>query len=283
MSTESHEPDFGLDARQRAAREAVRALGAVEPDPGFRARLRENFVTGHFDGISPVATVTEGERPRRIRRARRRWVGMAVRGAIAATLAFVLITLNTGPQWQVVAVEGTDRIMVDGRWMDCDDLSPVQAALHPGCRIRLPQEGALELAGADQLRLRLEGEGEMTVPGTAGRWFGRSLESTMKGPARMWLATGPGFVGAEYSVKTEQAAIHLRGSALRIVQGAQGVRVDVLEGRVHAVDGEGSEHTVVGGRSLWIGVDGSRESALDPDVAAFLDSWRRSSRPGPTS
>jgi hypothetical protein len=192
--------------------------------------------------------------------------------AIAAVLALVFLATNPTPGLELTAVQGTQQIVVDGVEMSCADLSPIQAALHPGCRLELPKGARLELASESRLLMEIEGDAELVLPSMPGRWFGRSLQSDVVGNAVLRVATGNAFEGATYRLRGEMAELEVGHSALEMRQTEEGLTVDVLDGEVIARLDNGEVRTVAAGQRFFYSATDRRtfEEALPLDAAPRL-------------
>lgn len=258
----------GLDAAQQMAQAAVRSMAEPVADAEFRARQRAAFVRGDF--------VSRPSPRRAPAPSRRRWrIGVPV--AVAAVLALFFLATNPAPGLELTAVQGTQQIVVDGVEMSCADLSPIQAALHPGCRLELPEGARLELASESQLLMEVEGSAELVLPSMPGRWFGRNVESDVVGNAVLRVATGDAFEGSTYRLRGEMVELEVGHSALEMRQNDDGLTLDVLDGEVVAHLDNGEVRTVVAGHRFFYSAEDRRtvEEALPLDAAPRLRLLRR--------
>lgn len=266
MNDTHHDSHDEWTDAQRAARDAVRSLPGAAADPDFRAALREQFVRGEFRHSSRP-TRTAG------RRRRRRGFALAAPLAIAAALALVVGVLNHSADWTVVHAAGTDYVMVDGERVPCDDLSPLQAAIEPGCRVQMPDGGQMEVV-TDALALQINGGTDVTIPRPPGRWFARSIDSEVLGNGTFRVVTRPGFEGARYELRTEAATLEVTGTAFSVMNSPGTVCICVLDGEVRARMADGSTKAIGPGGRLTLAVDGSTldtGSMLPPEREALTD------------
>lgn len=230
MSDGTQDLDFGPD--ELRARAAVQGLGVVAADEKFRLGLRESFVSGQFD-----------VRARRLRAAipsrRPRLARVVPLLAAAAVLVVVLGPLLWGPALNIVAVNGNQQIVLNGELVSCADLSPVQAALQPGCRIRVPDDATVEVAGAWQILMNLQGV-EFTFPGRPHWALGGELESAIRGDGIIRMALGPGFEGHEYRLQLGAAELLVREGAFTVSRRGEEIGISVLEGELEARLPDGS-------------------------------------------
>lgn len=240
---------------QRLARDVVRVLPRPKPDPRFRASVRALFVAA----ASPVA---------RRHRLRIRW---AVPVALAATLLLAVGLANRGPAWSVVGTGG-EYVTIDGERIPCDDLSPLQAAVRPGCRVVVPDGARLEVLG-EVLALELNGGVDVTIPSTPGRWFFRDVSSRVVGDGTLRVATGDGFAGARYRIDAGATELVVTGTAFSVMGSADVVCVCVLEGGIEAVLPDGTAREIPSGGRLTVMRDGSGidEGAMHESERAGLE------------
>lgn len=239
-------PEEHLPADQREAQRAVRALGVPPLDDSFRARLREKFVRGEFsdaEGVRSETTVVPFRRGRGLTR-------YAVPLSLAAVLVLMFGWLNQGSSWEVVRFgDATSHVLVDGQRMPCDDLDPIQAALHPGCRVELPEGGQMEIVSDGNLLLQLNDRVEMTLPAPPGRWLGRRVESEITGEGTLRVATGRAFEGARYRLRTGETVLAITGTTFALDHDAEVTCLCVLEGEVAVILPDGERRSVgAGGR-----------------------------------
>lgn len=248
-------------AEQRLAADAVRALPTPEASSDFRATLRGQFVTGAFEAESEA----EARTVRRALRPRPRKKAWAVPLALAASLAILVGVLNRGSEWSIVSTGG-DHVLVDGRAMPCDDLSPLQAALRPGCRIEVPDGGQLEVV-ADALALQINGGMDVTLPSAPGKWFFRDVASQVGGDGTLRVATGDDFHGATYRLQTGPAELVVTGTAFSVMSNPDYVCICVLEGGIAASLPDGTIREIPSGGRLTVQRgDGSFDEGAMHDV-----------------
>lgn len=267
MSDRYEEP--GLDAGQRRAREAVAGLSRPPADPTFRARLRESFVSGAIDEAAPRRSAVRRPAPAPLPLWRR--VAPAVVGA--AVVLLLLVPWLRTPGMDLVAVHGTNQVVFNGEIVSCADLSPIQAALLPGCRIQAPEGATVEVARAGEILMAVEGM-EFTFPDRPIPFLRTELASAIEGDGTIRVATAPGFEGSRYRLRVGDAEFFVRDSVFALSRDGDEIEVTVLEGELEAV--------MPGGRSERLGPrSGARilggEFApveFDPDEAAILESLR---------
>ncbi len=244
--------DHDLATGERAARDAVHVLSRPRADDVFRARLREDFVTGRIG--------------------RRR--GLLLRGpwfarpevllpfAAGVVLALVF-QANRGPDWRLLAANGSGRVWMAGRAFTLADTSALSLALRRGGRVRV--EGAITL--------------DLTAPGVAAVAIGPDANLTLSAaPNRMWwrrmtvrlesgdayFTTGQAFHGAHLDVTTPEASVRAVGTSFAVLRHSFGTCVCVMEGRVRvagkgAPAGDGME--VPEGMRRTVGTDQSAETS----------------------
>lgn len=255
--------DEQLTAEQLRVQAAVRSLRVPEADPDFRSRLREQFVRGDFpseeSGLAAGDRVVPLDRARRLRR-----YGIPL--SLAAALVLMFGLLDQGPDWDVVGVgEEMQHVLVDGELVPCDELGLLQAALHPGCTVRVPEGGRLEIVASGTLLLELDGSVEMDLPSTPGRWVGRDVESRVSGQGTLRVATGPRFDGARYRLHSGGATFDVAGTTFAIEQRGTETCLCVLDGEVEVTTPDGERHEVGAGRRVTFD-----ENEASVDTGAML-------------
>lgn len=232
----------GLSEEQRRVQAELRA-SFVKPSPppreDFRAHLRERFVSGDF---APASSKT-----------RFVWRWMTPLAAAAVLLLMLSIFPRSSANWELVEVgPGTASVRLDGRSYPCDDLDPIQAALHPGCRVQVPAAGSLEVRDAGQLVLQLNGQLEMTLPSQRPLWMGTTYESELRGDGRLRVTTGEKFRGRRYRIRAGDVDLTVTGTTFTVIQSAAETCICVLEGEVAATLDDGSVHDIAAGRRLTL-------------------------------
>lgn len=233
MSGHEHDklqPD-GLDPQQRLAQDAVRSLGVPEADGAFRARLKQQFVSGSIpDSGGKVVPL-----PRR-RAAFYGWGALAA----AAVLALAVFGLNRLPGPELLSVRGQGTVFADGRGVDAGDATGVAALMRPGARVRLEGETSLDILYRNAMVMRLTPGTDLVLPGRPGRWFSRPVSADLA-MGEVSVRTGPGLKGGALRVNTPA------GSAV-----ITGTLVDVFfNGTLSCYClHDGTAHVWVGGRDL---------------------------------
>ena len=173
---------------------------------------------------------------------------------MAATVLIAVGIANRGSGWTVVGAGGA-YVLVDGKPVPCDDLSPLQAALRPGCELVVPDGARVEVV-SDVLALQADGGTDMTLPATPGRWFFRDVSSRVRGEGTLRVATGDGFAGASYRIDTGPTELLVTGTAFSVMSSEDYVCVCVLEGGIAATLPDGSRRTIPSGGRLTVSRDG---------------------------
>ncbi|MGE5176196.1 MAG: FecR domain-containing protein [Hyphomicrobiales bacterium] len=276
---------------EQEARVARLLHEAPEPgaDPEYRARLREDFVTG---AIEVRGTREARERARRpvvrfpggspkVRTGF--WIAAAV--ATAAALAIVVGTLNQGPRWWIAGVRGEGQAMIDGRPIALSDREALDRAIKPGVEIELPAGAGIDLCSNGVLGMQLTERARITIPPPPHRWFGRSTEMHIRG-GEVRFATGVDFHGAHLKIHTREAAVEVVGTTFAVITQSNGTCVCVLDGVAKVgrlVDEKGQDMVPVpGGRLRFVYADEKKPMALDdmrPWERGLLSNFRDSMRP----
>lgn len=237
-----------LGADERRVQTQLRTVATPEARAEFRSRLRAQFVRGQFEAAEKRVVPRATPRPRR---PRRRWLAWSLPLAAAVAWLLVLPSLDAGASWQVMRA-GTPTVTLDGKVYPCDDLSPLQAALHPGCRITLTTDGRFEVQDPGRLTLQLNGAVEFTLPTVSRRSLGRTLESEIAGEGTLRVATGPQFAGQRYRIRGEGVDLTVTGTTFTVIRSQDETCICVLDGQVVATLADGSVRTIDGGGRLTI-------------------------------
>jgi len=209
---------------ERRAQDAVRELPAARASEAFRAKLREEFVSGR---IAP-----------RLRLVQPAWWTRPIGwGSIAAAAAAALVVgafaLNRAPDWRLIGVEGTGVALVDGRRIPLDHTAELARALRRGARVVTPDSGMVDLVIPGVLAVNLDMATDVTLPAGPGRWWARHARARVAN-GYAFYATGRAFHGATLDVQTPEVNAHVTGTSLAVLRDdEQGTCVCVMEGRVH--------------------------------------------------
>jgi len=205
---------------EQAARDAVRSLASPHAGDAFRSRLRHEFTTGRFGRRVPADT----PRPW--------WALKRVLLPVAAGLLLVAgVSLNRGPDWQLVSADGDSRVTVDGATFAAHDAA-LAARLRRGGHVRVEGATTLDLVAAGVAAVALAPDAEIELSSTPGRWWGRSMQARVtSGDA--YFTTGRAFHGAHLDVSTPEVSVRAVGTAFAVLRDPEGATcVCVMEGRV---------------------------------------------------
>lgn len=195
-----------LEPQQRLAQEAVRSLGVPEADAAFRARLKEQFVSGAIPDRSPLAV-----RMRRRRAAVYGWSSLA----LAAVLALAVFGLNRLPGPELLSARGPGTVTVDGLSVDAGDAPRIAALLKPGARIRLEGETSVDILYRNSLAMRLTPGTDLVLPERPGRWFSRPVSAGLS-LGEVSIRTGPGLKGGALRVDTPAGSALITGTLVDV-------------------------------------------------------------------
>jgi ferric-dicitrate binding protein FerR (iron transport regulator) len=201
-----------LESLQRS----IRSLPRRTAHPEFRARLRAQFVQ---DAI-----------PVRRRGAATTWRITAAAASIAVILALGWF-LNRGPSWTLAAASGSGAVEIDGHSVQLDAPAEIARRLRPGGRVRLPADAQLDLELPGKAMIQLVGGSSVTLPGTTGRWIGRSMTATLDA-GELRGTTGPAFRGVRLTVRTPETRAIVTGTTFAVLRLPDASCVCVLEGSV---------------------------------------------------
>jgi len=264
-----------IAAREARVREVLRASNAPAPDPAFRERLRQAFVSGEIE--SRAAAAEAPARPGVHARAGGRREGARVRAParpgifgvrwwlwapVAAAAAVIVLTFaGRGPSWEVRAVEGQGSITVRGRAVAAGDASAWAGALDRGAKLAVPEGMTVDLVQGGIVAVRVMPGTDVTLPRRTNRWFARELTAQVRG-GELLVRTGPDFPGREMIVETPEGRTEITGTMVSIVRGDGFTCVCVLEGVAHVGYGAGDMDPVPAGRRKVLFAD-RRPALLD--------------------
>jgi len=245
-----------LTPDETRARAAVRELPRATPDPAFRARLRQQFVSGT---IAPSARVLAPVRPWHARPALR-WGG----AALAAAAAFVVVSLlNQAPAWRMNTVTGDGLVIVDGVPVPTAHAADLERRLKPGARVQVPAGVQVELASPGQLAVQFSPGTEASVPRLPGRWFRRAGSAELRS-GELRVTTGAGFRGARLAIETPEAAVEVAGTTFALICEPAGTCLCVMEGVVRiGPRAGGAMHDVTEGRRRYVFADGREDESAE--------------------
>ncbi|MDH3214884.1 MAG: FecR family protein [Candidatus Krumholzibacteria bacterium] len=236
-------PDHPWDDRTIARR--VRDLPPAEADDAFRLKVRDSFVSGDIDGVSPRAS-RAATAP-----AWRRGFRWLVPVAAAFVVLAVVVQLR-GPRLELLDVAGDGTVQVDERSLPTGDREALSRALRGGATVDVGEEVTLDLRVPRFAVYELTPGTRMTLPPAPGRWFGRAVVCSLEA-GELRLKTGSRFQGAEMTVYTPHGMVVVTGTLLSIQSDADGTCVCVLEGTARVgVDEDDLEPVTPGYRKIML-------------------------------
>ena len=256
-----------LSAEDLRARDAVRALARPQADAGFRARLREQFVTGAIDTGGRETVRRPGPAPLPL------WRKLAPIAVGVAAIVLLIVPYVRTPGVNLIGVRGANQIVLNGELVACSDLNPIQAALLPGCRIQVPEGAVVQLAREGQLVMDLEGV-EFTFPGRPFPLVGGPMESTITGDGTVRMATAKGFAGSSYRIRVGEMDLMIRDSVFTLSFSGDQIGINVLEGELEALLPDGRSRMVGPRSGAMIRSGQFTPVEFDPGEAELLESLR---------
>lgn len=217
-----HPEAFGPDEPMD---DEIRNLPDVPADPEFRARLRETFVQG---------AVREAPKPAAHPIHRWRWIAMPL---AACLLIVAVVIMNRGPKITIASTSWDGKVVVNGDSIPVVERARLANALTPGSRITVPGDAGLDISMDDVMVYEIAGGTQMTIPGSPGRWFGRSVACSVY-VGEMRIMTGKAFAGSELRAYTPDGIVEITGTMVSIQCDENGTCVCVLEGVAHVGTGE---------------------------------------------
>ncbi len=240
-----------LGADETRAREAVRGLDRPVPGAAFRARLRAEFVAGSIRPTRP-RVVPWHSRPATL------W-GSA---ALAAAAAFLVVTaLNRPPSWSVASVTGEGLVVVDGVPVPTAHAADLARRLRPGALVHTPAGVEIEIESRGVMAVQFSPATQASVPNVPGRWFDRAAAAEIRS-GELRVATGAGFRGARFDLRTPEARIEVAGTTFAVICEPAGTCLCVMEGVVKmGARAGGPMHEVTPGRRRFMFADGREDEA----------------------
>lgn len=219
--------DHDLTPAERTTRDAVRALEPPRADDAFRARLRQEFVSGRIGRRRGIAF-----RPPWFLRGAV-WVPVA-----AAFACVALLAANRGPDWHVIAVDGPGPVVVDGVSFSIGDRTGIDERVRRGGRVTVQGATTLDLAATGVTALALAPGADVTLSAPPNRWWWRGMDAQIK-TGDAYFSTGKRFHGAHLDVSTPDVSVRAVGTSFAVLCAPFGTCVCVMEGQVQ-VGGQGT-------------------------------------------
>jgi ferric-dicitrate binding protein FerR (iron transport regulator) len=231
----SERDNMGLTPEQRRIQDALRGLGEVRADDAFRAKLREQFVSGEL--AAPSAAEAAPEVVTLPRRRRRGAWAVAALPAIAAAVAFIFLG-GRDVVWQLEDVRGTGLVSVNGQEVVAEERSAVAELIGPGARVAVPAGVEVDVVLAGVLVMGVAGPAEFTIPDNPQQEPYLYQATVHAGEFR--VMTGPKFPGREVLVLTAEGRVEITGTTVAVFKDTDVTCVCVLEGT--AMIGKDRDH-----------------------------------------
>lgn len=246
-----------LDESQRLAREAVRSLPRPEADAAFRARLKEQFVSGAIDASPPSAA--PGSRLGSV------WLGWSALAA-AAVVTVALLGFNRLPGPELASASGSGTVVVDGREIAVSRTEVLDEVLRVGARVQVGEDTEIDVVYPGTMILRLSAGTDLVLPERPGRWFQRTVEAPMVA-GEMSLRTGPDLVGGGVIVRTDEGRAVIRGTLVSVVRTDDVTCICLFDGDASVTCSSGDLGALEPGKRWVLFRDGSEPAFADIEPA----------------
>jgi len=243
----SHADEHGTDPGSRAIRDAVGARSHPRLDATFRARLKQDFMSGRLG-------------PLRVPAPRVPW-RPALWLPVAAGLVVVAgLFANRGPDWRVVSAHGEGRVRVGAASFAPEEREKLAAALRRGGELGIEGAVTLDLVAPGAMAVTLGPGTQLALPASPGRWWSRAVRARVRA-GDAYFTTGRAFHGARLSVSTPEVDVLAVGTAFAVLRHEDGSCVCVMEGRVSVAKRSGGEAVdVPEGMRRVVSVSGEAET-----------------------
>ena len=244
----TRDPAAPLTPEQARARDALRALTEPDADAAFRARLKQDFVSGRIGARRDLVLAPARAWPA--------WLRLSAVPVAAAAAVVALVTFNAPPPWRMAEGTAGGVVEVNGTPVPLEPAGTFERRLTPGARVRLPEGTSVTLASAGRILVELLPGTEMTLPRAPGRWFGRRAVASLES-GEVHVTTGPAFHGARLAIQTAEARAEVTGTTFAVLCLPVGTCVCVYEGTVGVGEPHGALVPVTAGRRRELFKDGS--------------------------
>jgi hypothetical protein len=264
----SRDNDMDLTPEQKRLQSSLRELGEVRADEAFRAKLREQFVTGAIAGSTAESTAEStiesppADAPAEPLRVvpspvkSRRWGTWSLVAAPAIAAVLVFLVLGHGDaEWELQDVRGSGAITINGESVDTSDRDALARLIVPEARIAIDEGAELDVVLGNVLVTGVVGPSEFTLPTEQSQEPHLYAFTVLKGEFR--IKTGPDFPGREVLLLTTEGRVEITGTSVAVYKDAEVTCVCVLEGT--AMIGKDSAHldAVAAGSRKVMFADGS--------------------------
>ena len=204
----------------RAVRDAVASRAHARPEPAFRERLKQSFVTGRFG----APRVPAPKRP---------WfVRPSLLLPVAAGLLLVAGMLaGRGPDWRVLSARGEGRVLVGGTSFASTEHERISAAIRRGGDVTTEGGVTLDLVAPGMLAVAMAPGTRATLPAAPGRWWWRAVRARVES-GDAYFSTGRAFRGARLTVETPEVEVLAVGTSFAVLRHESGSCVCVMQGHV---------------------------------------------------
>lgn len=250
-----------LTDAQRLARDAVRSLPRPEADADFRARLKQEFMSGSL-ASETGDTTGRGKEAGSASRGRTfgPWLAWAPVAA-AAVVLLIVFGFNPLPGPVVTRVVGEGSVVVDGRAFPAADRDAYADLVGPGSHVQVTGDAQVDIQYPGSMVIRVLPGSDLDLPGRPGRWFGRHLASRLE-TGEISVMTWPGFQGNHLAIATPDGRAVISGTVANVYVNEDLTCICLLHGHVEVDAPDGKLGAVEAGMRWVLHRDGTAPEYL---------------------
>lgn len=225
----SERDNMDLTPEEQRLQDSVRGLGEVRADEAFRARLREQFMSGELAAQADAPVAETKAEPKVVdlpprRRPRRRWAALI---AVAAALAVVFL-FQGEVVWKLQAVRGDGTVVINDQELPTSDQAAIAALIAPQAHISVPAGVEMDVVLGKVMVVGVAGPAEIVMPSDLAAEPASYQFTVNDGEFR--IKTGPDFPGSEALLLTSEGRVEITGTSVAVFKNDDLTCVCVLEG-----------------------------------------------------